>query len=227
MKLAVIVGAGGVLGAALAREFTQADYSVVGLRRRAVEPASIYNYQAIQCDLGDAVAIRDAVTRVINAGGGIDTLVLNTANFVSAPFAHLEVSDFEAAWGAAIPIAVNAIQAALPAMLEQGRGTILFSGATASVRGGAGFAAFAAAKFALRGLAQSLAREYQPRGIHVAHVVIDGVLSRSAAAQRFAVEHERAIDPADVARTYRWLAEQPRSTWTHELDLRPHTERFS
>ena len=95
------------------------------------------------------------------------------------------------------------------------------------VRGGRSvFAAFAAAKFGLRGLAQSLARELQPQGIHVAHVVLDGFLLGSPSVQRFGGPAPRTIDPAEVARAYRWLAEQNRSAWTHELVLRPNSERF-
>jgi NAD(P)-dependent dehydrogenase (short-subunit alcohol dehydrogenase family) len=103
---------------------------------------------------------------------------------------------------------------------------LLFSGATASVRGSSGFSAFAASKFALRGLVQSLAREHQPRGIHVAHVLLDGLLLGSPSVERFGGQASKALVPDDIAKAYVWLAEQPPTAWTHELDMRHHEERF-
>jgi short-subunit dehydrogenase len=116
-------------------------------------------------------------------------------------------------------------------MLPRGRGTILFTGATASLRGGAGFSAFAGAKHALRALAQSLARELGPQGIHVAHVVIDGAIDTAFIAQNFPERYalkDRAgiLDPDHIADNYWHLHQQPRSAWTHELDLRPWMETF-
>ena len=151
-------------------------------------------------------------------------LICNAAWFVRAPFLELDSGSFEKAWRACMNSAIGATSAALPLMLKQRHGTILFTGATASLRGSASFAAFAAAKFALRGLAQSLAREFQPRSIHIVHVVLDGVLKESAG--RFGVNPARAICARDAARVYRLLAEQPPSAWTHELDLRPSAETF-
>lgn len=211
---ALIVGAGGVLGQALCAEFGGAGYQVSALRRSA------------DCDLQDAAATRRAVARSVEAHGPPEVLVCNAAQLTIAPFAELQLADFEIAWRAVVGTALACVQAVLPGMLERGRGTLLFSGATASVRGGARFAAFASAKFALRGLVQSLAREFQPQGLHVAHVLIDGLLRGSPSAQRFNAADERTLDPAAVAKAYRWLAEQESSAWTHEIDLRPHTENF-
>jgi NADP-dependent 3-hydroxy acid dehydrogenase YdfG len=118
------------------------------------------------------------------------------------------------------------VQAVLPQMVRQRSGAIVISGATASTRGAARFAAFASAKFALRGLAQSLAREYHSKGVHVAHVILDGLLRGSPSATRFGSDKDDGIDPNQVAETYRWLAEQEASSWTHELDLRPSSEKF-
>lgn len=212
-RSAVIVGAGGVLGQALHKEFATVGYQVVGLRRD-------------NCDLGDADAVREALGQVASTQGAIDTLIYNAAHLVMAPFADLTVADFEAAWRVSVGGAVGAARAVLPGMLRAGSGTLIFSGATGSVRGTAGFAAFASAKFALRGLAQSLAREVQAQGVHVAHVVLDGLLRGSPSIQRFGGIESRSIDPVDAARAYRWLAEQPPCAWTHELDIRPHNERF-
>ena len=116
-------------------------------------------------------------------------------------------------------------------MLPRGRGTILFTGATASVRGAAGFAAFAGGKAALRALAQSMAREFGPQGLHVVHVIIDGlidtVFTRENFAQRVAdVGPEGILNPDHIAQAYWWLHCQPRDAWTFELDLRPSVERW-
>jgi NAD(P)-dependent dehydrogenase (short-subunit alcohol dehydrogenase family) len=111
-------------------------------------------------------------------------------------------------------------------MSARGRGTVIISGATASTRGTARFSAFAAAKFALRGLAQSLAREYQPAGVHVAHVILDGLLRGSKSVRRFGARDEDAMDPHAVALAFRQLAEQGSTAFTHEIDLRPHAGRF-
>jgi short-subunit dehydrogenase len=116
-------------------------------------------------------------------------------------------------------------------MLPRGRGTLLFTGATASLRGGAGFAAFAGGKAALRALAQSMARELGPQGLHVAHVVIDGLIDTAFAREHFAPRVAAAgpdgiLHPDHIAEAYWWLHRQPRDAWTFELDLRPSVERW-
>jgi NAD(P)-dependent dehydrogenase (short-subunit alcohol dehydrogenase family) len=116
-------------------------------------------------------------------------------------------------------------------MLPRGRGTILFTGATASLRGGVGFAAFAGGKAALRALAQSMAREFGPQGLHVAHVVIDGLIDTAFAREHFAqrvaeVGPDGILNPDHIAQAYWWLHSQPRDTWTFELDLRPSAEKW-
>ena len=111
-------------------------------------------------------------------------------------------------------------RAAAASMLSRGSGTIIFSGATGSLRGGAEFAAFASPKFALRALAQSMARELGPKGIHVAHVVLDGMIAQEDSPS------ESLLQPAAIAETFYQLHRQNRSAWTHELDLRPSSEKF-
>ena len=222
----LIAGGGGVLGQALVAEFSGAGYAVAALGRTTGRSSAVAKVLELACDLRDPAATRDAVARVAADLGPVDVLVYNAAHLVVAPFAELAQSDFEQAWRVCVAGAVACAQAVLPEMLRAARGTLIFTGATASVRGTAGFAAFACAKFALRGLAQSLAREYQTQGVHVAHVVLDGLLLGSASVQRFGGSDSKTINPADVARSYRWLAEQLPSAWTHELDLRPSSERF-
>ena len=209
---AVIVGAGGVLGRALRAEFEGAGHRVFGLGRG-------------DCGLQDAAAVTGAVAGIAQAHA-VDVLICNAAQLTIAPFLELGPADFESSWRAGVMSAVGAARAVIPGMLRARAGTLLFTGATASLRGSANFAAFAVAKAGLRALAQSLAREYQPQGIHVAHVVLDGVLRGSRSAGRFQLGDERTLDPAEVARAYRYLAGQPRSAWTHELELRPASEKF-
>ena len=117
-------------------------------------------------------------------------------------------------------------QSTLAPMVDANGGTFIVSGATASLRGGAKFAAFASAKFALRGLTQSLAREYQPQGVHVCHTILDGIIDTERSRDLHSLDPAKMMKPDDIADAYWQLAHQPRSTWTHELDLRPASEGF-
>ncbi len=142
------------------------------------------------------------------------------------PFMKLTPAEFEKSWLSTCFGAMVAAQAALPGMLAQGGGTIIFTGATASVKGNPSFAAFASAKFALRGLAQSLAREFAPQGVHVVNTLIDGVIWGPQTQQRFTIARENCLEPEAIAKTYLQLIGQPPCAWTHELDLRPSSEKF-
>jgi NAD(P)-dependent dehydrogenase (short-subunit alcohol dehydrogenase family) len=251
LKTVLIIGAGGVLGAAVAKEFSGAGYNVIGIRRDSSRAANIadastnqidintaqhervseliannVSYRVHHCDFLDRQSMQQAVDQIVAEYGAIDVLIFNAAHLVMAPFLELTKDDFTASWNASVGSAVVAAQAVLPSMLKQQQGVMVFSGATAAIRGTARFAAFAAAKFALRGLTQALAREYQSQGIHVAHVVIDGLVSGSPSVAKFGGSEECSIDPAAVASTYRCLAEQPSSAWTLEMDVRPSSERF-
>jgi NAD(P)-dependent dehydrogenase (short-subunit alcohol dehydrogenase family) len=228
-KNILIVGAGGVLAKALTTEFSGAGYAVFGIRRERTidKQQSVGGLSRMYhgC-LHDLSTIKHVVNEIETSHGLIDVLVYNAAHLVMKPFLELSADDVTESWQASVAGAVASAQAVLPHMVRQGRGAIIFSGATASLRGTARFAAFASAKFALRGLSQALAREYQSQGIHVAHVVIDGLLRGSASVSRFGGYEEKTIDPAVIAGTYRWLVEQHKSAWTLELDIRPNTERF-
>ena len=226
MKRSVlIVGAGGVLGAALVREFSSAGYEIATLRRRPAPNDSRVAHE-YACDLGIPAEVQRATGDAASALGGVDVLIHNAAQFTMGSFLELTDAQFDACWHAGVSGAAAAARVTLPGMLANGKGALLLSGATGSVRGSARFSAFSAAKFGLRGLAQSLAREYHAQGIHVAHVVLDGLLRGSPSVERFGGRDTLTIDPAEAARTYRWLAEQPASAWTHELDLRPKGEKF-
>ena len=223
--VAVVVGAGGVLGAALCEEFLAANYRVVGLRRNA-DSNALPGMRLAPCDLSNPLTTWRVMNELVAELGRVDVVVCNAAHLKIAPFAELSLEDFDAAWRAGVGTAFASARAVLPAMLARKSGAIIISGATASTRGAARFSAFASAKFALRGLAQSLAREYQPAGIHVVHVVLDGILRGSASVARFSTKDEDCMDPRDIAHTYRLLAEQRTNAWTHEIDLRPGNGRF-
>jgi len=154
-----------------------------------------------------------------------DTLIHNAQQLMIRSFAETSAGDFEQVWRNSCLGATIAAQAVLPHMAARKAGTVIFTGATAGLRGGANFAAFASAKFALRGLAQALAREFGPKGIHVAHVVIDGLIDAPQTDLRFGPAQGR-MDAHAIAQAYLALAAQPSSAWTQEMDLRPFAEKF-
>lgn len=233
--LAVLVGFGPGLGVALAARFADGGCSLALLSRNAKSRASAlqrlkedgYALQSHDCDASDPDSVATAFKRVRDAQGDASVLIYNAGIFVQGGILELEPARFESGWRVNCYGAFLAIREVLPAMCEAGAGTILFTGATAAKRGGAGFAALAVGKFGLRALAQSAAREFGPRGIHVAHVVIDGNIGTPAAHER---EPERSdetfVDPHAIAETYWQLYRQRRSAWTLELDIRPHLEKF-
>ena len=148
-----------------------------------------------------------------------------------SPFLQVDPADFEEHWRAHTFGGFLLARAALPLMLARRHGTLIFTGATASLRGKENFSPFASAKAGLRMLAQSLAREFGPQGIHVAHVVVDGVIDGFRARAAFKDADQRfgkqgMLDPDHIADIYRMLHQQHRSVWTHELDVRPWSERF-
>lgn len=237
--LAIVTGVGPGLGTALARRFAADGYLVWAISRSggpsdaAPEPSRTDTetgskgdaIQHVVGDVTDGTSIGRIVEQAREQAGPARILIHNAARFLHAPFLDIAPADFEAVWRVTCEGAFHAAQAVLPDMEREGHGTIIFTGATAALRGGSGFAAFASAKFALRGLAQSLAREFGPKGIHVAHVNIDGLIwGRSA--QRFAAARETCLEPDAIAELYANIAAQPRSAWTHELDVRPFSEKF-
>lgn len=227
--LLLIAGYGEGLGAALAQRFVAHDYRVVGLSRTGMTTAAVAGDQVIhrQVDVADAAAFGHAWAEIRNLYGAPAAVIHNAAEFIVGPFSEQTPARFEQAWRSMVLSAVIVAQATFPAMIAAGGGSFLISGATASVRGGAGFAPFASAKFALRGLAQSWAREFQGQGIHVVHVILDGIIGSARSTKRRPdLTAEQVLDPVAIADIYRVLVEQPPSAWTHELDLRPRTERF-
>ncbi len=218
---ALIAGAGSGFGTALVQAFHSNGYKTVGVTRSG-NGTGIEGAADHALDLSDETAVQ----AFIKDHGVPDVVVHNTALFEMSPLAETETQRFEDLWRSMTLSAFILAKTTLPAMAERGSGAFLISGATASVRGGAQFSAFASAKFALRGLAQSLAREYQPQGVHISHVVIDGVINTPWSRERIGLPADRMIDPGELASAYVDLARQPKSTWTFELDLRPMTETF-
>ncbi len=221
--LALIAGAGAGLGQALCERFAQGGFEVVGLGRTP-PPAAHGAFQTL--DLTDAHAVPSAISELINTHGAPKIVIHNTAELVIAPFAETSLEDFSKTWASMVQSAFLLGQSTLPAMRAAGGGSFIVSGATASLRGGAKFAAFASAKFALRGLTQSLAREYQPQGVHVCHAILDGIIDTQRSRELHSLDPAKMMKPQDIAEAYWQLAHQPQSTWTHELDLRPASEGF-
>jgi NAD(P)-dependent dehydrogenase (short-subunit alcohol dehydrogenase family) len=239
-KVAWIVGVGAAagLGAALARRFASAGL-VVALTGRTAERVRAAAAQIV-ADGGRASAIPGDVSSVedirrlaaeVRGLGALHVAIFNAGNAVRGTALEVTPEQFEAAWRGSAYAGFLFAREALPSLLASGGGSLLFTGATASLRGRGPFVAFAAAKAGLRSVAQSLAREYGPQGVHVAHVVIDGGIDgerlRTAAPQRAAqVGADGWLQPDAIAETYWQLHQQHRSAWTHELDLRPYKEAF-
>jgi NAD(P)-dependent dehydrogenase (short-subunit alcohol dehydrogenase family) len=237
---ALILGVGSSrgLGAAAARAFAAAGYRVViagrdpdKLRQAAQSVASLGSTAHVE--VGDVTRAEDVARFVASAEalGPLSVAVHNAGGNRPSPFLQVDPAVFEEHWRAHALGAFLLAQAALPPMLERQTGTLIFTGATASLRGRANFSSFAAAKAALRMTAQSLAREFGPKGIHVAHVIVDGVIDGDRARAFLPNASERfgedgMLHPDRIAETYLMLHRQHRSAWTQELDLRPWSEAF-
>jgi NAD(P)-dependent dehydrogenase (short-subunit alcohol dehydrogenase family) len=238
---AVVIGAGDATGGAIARAFAK-DGLTACVNRRARNAdmlealaASIRNEGfAARAFPGDAreesemVALFDTVEAEI---GPIDVAVFNIGANVNFPITEMTAQVYRKVWEMACFGGFLMAREAARHMLTRGRGTIIFTGATASLRGGSGYSAFSGAKAALRMLAQSMARELGPKGIHVAHVVIDGAIDTAFIRERHpdfdnAKAADLVLSPDAIAAQYVMLHHQPRNAWTHELDLRPWGESF-
>lgn len=221
--LAIVAGAGAGLGQSLVSRFQAGGMTAVGLGRSRPQASSGMFHQV---DLSDPDSVAPVLADLIATHGPPKIVVHNTAELVIAPFSDTALGDYQRTWASMVQSLVVLGQSVLEPMVRGGGGALIVSGATASLRGGARFSAFASAKFALRGLTQSLAREYQSAGIHVAHVILDGIIDTPRSRDLHSLDPSKMMDPADIAEAYWNLAHQPPSTWTHELDLRPATEGF-
>ena len=237
----LIVGAGDGVGSAIARAFAREGLAVCITRR----PRNLESLEAVAASIraegGEAHAFGvDArneaemialVDRIEAEVGPLQVVVFNIGANVRFPVVDTTAQVYSKVWEMAALAGFFTGREAARVMAPREKGTILFTGATASTRGGAGFSAFAGAKAALRQLAQSLAREMGPRGIHVAHVVVDGMIdgtfARSIAPDiQTLLDEDAILKPDEIARNYVWLHKQQRSAWTFELDLRPWKENW-
>ncbi|MDC0663434.1 SDR family oxidoreductase [Marinobacter sp. SS21] len=238
-QVALVIGAGDATGGAIAKRFAREGYTVVATRRRQEELQPLVNEieaeggkaHGFGCDARDEDSMVDLFARIEAELGEVSVVIFNIGANVYFPITETTGRVYRKVWEMAAFAGFLTGREAAKAMLPRNRGTIIFTGATASLRGGSGFSAFSGAKFALRALAQSMARELGPQGIHVAHAVIDGAIDtafiRDNFPDRYALKEQGGIlNPDHIADQYWQLHQQPRDSWTHELDLRPWMETF-
>ena len=238
-KVALVIGAGDATGGAIARRFARAGFTACVTRRQvdslADLKAAIESEGGVCHAFGSDAREEDAVVKLfadIEAGiGPIEVCVFNIGANVRFGIVDTSARVYRKVWEMCAFAGFLAGREAAKAMLPRQRGSIIFTGATASVRGAAGFAAFAGGKHALRALAQSMARELGPQGIHVAHSIIDGAIDTAFIQERFPEtyqlkDQDGILDPDAIADAYFTLHAQPRTAWTHELDLRPWIEKW-
>lgn len=224
-RVALIVGAGPGISAALTRQIASAGCRVALAARDTAKLASLVaetGASAFAADATDPAAVEGLFGAVDAALGPPDLVVYNASGRLRGPIAELDPEGVRNAVAVTAFGAFLVVQQAARRMLPLGQGTILLTGASAGVKGFAQSAPFAMGKFALRGLAQSAARELHPKGIHVAHIVIDGAVRRPGEAD----EPQAKLDPDAVALAYLAIVRQPRSAWSMEVELRPWGETF-
>jgi NAD(P)-dependent dehydrogenase (short-subunit alcohol dehydrogenase family) len=227
-RTALIVGAGSGLSASIARAFAKADMRVALAARTVADLAPVAaetGAKLFACDATDRDQVTKLFAGVSESIGAPEAVVYNASYRAGGPFTELEPAEVEKAWAVSAFGGFLVAQEAVRHMLPRAHGAILFTGASASVKGYAQSAPFAMGKFALRGMAQSMARELAPRGIHVAHFVIDGGI-RSARRTEPADASDSLLDPDAIAASYLHILQQPRSAWTWEMELRPWLEKF-
>ena len=225
---ALIVGAGQGLSASLARLFSREGVRVALASRNPDKLAALCTEtgaRAFSCDAVHAAQVRQLFADVDKAFGEPDVVVYNASGRVRGPFVELDPAEVERALAVSAFGGFLVAQQAARRMLAKRRGAIFFTGASASVKGYPQSAPFAMGKFALRGLAQSMARELAPQGIHVAHFVIDGGIARPGRGAPSG-EPDSLLDPDAIAANYLYVMRQPRSAWTWEVELRPWVEKF-
>jgi NAD(P)-dependent dehydrogenase (short-subunit alcohol dehydrogenase family) len=224
-ETAVVIGVGPGLGWHLCRRFATEGLRVVAAARSKdklealIADSGLSGIEAVACDAADGESVR----ALFAASGPARLVVYNAGKMVRGGALELDPAEVEAAWRVACLGGLHTAQAALPGMLELGGGTLIYTGATASLRGGAGFGGFALGKFGLRALAQSLAREFGPQGVHVAHTILDGQIAGARHAGR---DPAGLLKPEAIAEEYWRLHTQDPTAWSFELDLRPAQEKW-
>lgn len=234
-RVAAVVGVGPGLGASVARRFAREGFAVALMARREESVAGVREEiegsggtaLSVSADATDPGSVASAFEKVRGELGDPEVFVYNAGAFQMGGVLEISPEKFDECFRANCAGAFYASREVLPAMVEAGRGTVLFTGATAALRGSARFSALAVGKFGLRALAQSMAREFGPQGVHVAHVIIDGQIDtprvREMSPDR---EEDTMLSPEAIAETYWRLHAQHKTAWTLEMDLRPSVERF-
>jgi NAD(P)-dependent dehydrogenase (short-subunit alcohol dehydrogenase family) len=242
-KVAMLVGAGDAIGAAVARRFAKGGYTVCICRRDGAKSQALvdeltsagHKIHAFSVDARQESEVQALFTRVEQEIGPIEVCLFNAGSNVNKPLIETTEKLFFKAWELACYAGFLVGREAARVMTARSRGTILFTGATASLRGGKGFAAFASAKFGLRAVAQAMARELGPKNIHVVHLIIDAAIDSAAIHARLkAASGIEAKDIApdsltktdSIAEAYWFAHQQAKDGWTHELDLRPAGEKW-
>jgi NAD(P)-dependent dehydrogenase (short-subunit alcohol dehydrogenase family) len=227
-KIALIVGAGSGLSASIARSLADAGMKVA-LAARSVDDlgplVAKIGATTFTADASDRQAVQRLFADLANRLGDADAVIYNASYRTRGPFVDLDPAEVEKALAVSAFGGFLVAQEAARRMLPKGAGAIIFTGASASIKGYPQSAPFAMGKFALRGLAQSMARELAPQGIHVAHVVVDGGI-RSARRPDAADRPDSMLDPDAIAASYLHLLQQDRSAWTWEIEVRPWVEKF-
>jgi len=242
-KVAILVGAGDAIGAAVARRFANGGYTVCICRRDAAKSQRLVDelrsagrdIHAFSVDARQESEVQDLFAKVEKEVGPIEVCLFNAGSNVNKPLIETTEKLFFKAWELACYAGFLVGREAARVMVPRGHGAILFTGATASIRGGKGFVAFSSAKFGLRAVAQAMARELGPKNIHVIHLIIDaGVDSEAIHARLKAASGIEAKDIApdsltktdSIAEAYWFAHQQSKDGWTHELDLRPAVEKW-
>lgn len=238
----LLVGAGDAIGAAVAQRFADGGYKVVIARRDAAKSQELVDelikagrdVRAVSVDARQEADVQALFAKVEKEIGPIEVCLYNAGSNVAKPLLETTEKLFFKAWELACYGGFLVGREAAKYMVPRGRGTILFTGATASVRGGKGFAAFSSAKFGLRAVAQSMARELGPKNVHVVHLLIDAGVDSEAIHQRMKaagvnvaeIPEDSLTKTASIAEAYWFAHQQKRDGWTHELDLRPSVETW-
>lgn len=236
----IIIGAGAAngVGGALSRRFSKRGQHVIIAGRTPSKIDALAT--SIQDSGGTADALQVDVTSPTDldklfehakSKGPVDAVLFNAGNNAIIPFEELDAETFEAFWRVGCFGGFLTAQRAIPILVAQGYGSLFFTGASGSLRGKANFAHFASMKAGLRMLSQSLAREFGPKGVHVAHFIIDGVIDGDMVRSRFGeyldqLGEDGGLSPDAIADAYWYVHNQPKSAWTHELDLRPFKEKW-
>ena len=242
-KVAMLVGAGDAIGAAVARRFAKGGYTICICRRDAAKSQDLVNeltsdgrrIYAFSVDARQEAEVQKLFDKVEKEIGPIEVCLFNAGSNVNKPLIETTEKLFFKAWELACYAGFLVGREAARVMVQRGRGTILFTGATASMRGGKGFAAFSAAKFGLRAVAQAMARELGPKNIHVVHLIIDAAVDSEAIHARMKaasgidakdIPPDSLTKTASIAEAYWFAHRQSKDGWTHELDLRPAAEKW-